>query len=367
MISVMVPSRRSASSLDDPVVNERWSFGACRADEPVAGRHVVSTAVRVVVCRELGPPEALRVEERPLPEPARDQVRIEVRAAGVNYVDGLIAAGRYQVEIPAPFVPGSELAGIVDAVGAGVDPAMVGERVFASVGTGAFAERVVARADQVVPIPDALDFPRAASFHQSYCTAWFSFTRRTQLRPGDWVLVTGAGGGVGLAAVDVARSFGARVIGAASSEEKRGLAAALGAEATIDTSREDVKLRARELSGGGVDVVYDAVGGDVAEPALRALGPDGRFLVVGFAGGAIPRIALNLVLLNNRRVIGVDWGGWAMRNGAENRALVDEVLLAIAGSRLHPVAPRTRPLDDAGRAIADLLERRAAGKIVLVP
>ncbi|HEX5616192.1 MAG TPA: NADPH:quinone oxidoreductase family protein [Acidimicrobiia bacterium] len=323
--------------------------------------------MRIVVCNELGGPDALVVEERDAPEPGPGQVRIAVRAAGVNYVDGLIAAGRYQIKIPPPFTPGSELAGVVDALGDGVDHLRVGDRVFASVGTGAFAERVVVRADQAVVIPDTLDFARAASFHQSYCTAWFSFTRRITVAPGEWVLVTGAGGGVGLAAIDVARSLGARVIGAASSAEKRALAEAAGAEATIDTTTDDVKVRARELSGGGVDIVYDAVGGDVAEPALRALGPDGRFLVIGFAGGAIPRIPLNLVLLNNRRVVGVDWGGWAMRNVAENRSVVDEVLAEIARGTLRPVAPTERPLAEAGAVITDLLERRVAGKVVLVP
>lgn len=319
------------------------------------------------MCNELGGPDALAVVERAAPEPGPGQIRIAVRAAGVNYVDGLIAAGRYQIKIPPPFTPGSELAGVVDAVGPDVDTFSAGDRVFASIGTGAFAELVVARADAAVKIPESLDFGRAASFHQSYCTAWFSLTRRITLTPGEWVLVTGAGGGVGLAAIDVARSLGAHVIGAASSDEKRALAVAAGAEATIDTSSDDVKVRARELSGGGVDIVYDAVGGDVAEPALRALGPDGRFLVVGFAGGAIPRIPLNLVLLNNRRVVGVDWGGWAMRNPDENRVVVEEVVDAIGRGVLHPVAPTERPLAEAGTVITDLLERRVAGKVVLVP
>ncbi len=181
------------------------------------------------------------------------------------------------------------------------------------------------------------------------------------------MLVTGAGGGIGLAAIDVVRALGGRVIAVASTDEKRGLALAMGAEATIDPTTEDVKLRARELTdGAGIDVVYDAVGGDVAEAALRALRFDGRFCVIGFTGG-IPRVPLNLVLLNNRTVVGVEWGGWVMRNVAANQLLVGEVLAAIADGRLHPVAPTERPLEDAPTAIADLLERRAAGKIVLVP
>lgn len=323
--------------------------------------------MRVVVCKELGPPEALVVEERPVPEPGAGQVRIAVRAAGVNYVDGLIAAGRYQIRIEPPFVPGSELAGVVDAVGHGVDGLAVGDRVFATLGTGGFAEYALARPEAVTRIPDSLDFPRAASFHQSYCTAWFALVRRTTVRPGETVLVTGAGGGVGLAAVDVARSLGARVLAVASTPEKRALAVQMGAEATIDPTTDDIKTRARELAGnGGVDVVYDAVGGELAEAALRALRFDGRFCVIGFTGG-IPRIPLNLVLLNNRTVVGVEWGGWALRHPKDNAVLVREVLERIDAGDLHPIAPEERPLSEASSAVADLLGRRAAGKIVLVP
>jgi NADPH2:quinone reductase len=324
--------------------------------------------MRAVVCREYGSPDALVVaDDVALPEPGPGQVRIAVRAAGVNYVDGLLAAGRYQVRIPPPFVPGSELAGVVDALGAGVDGLARGDRVFATVPTGAFAEYAVTRADGVLRLADSFDFGRAATFHQSYCTAWFAFTRRTAITPGEWVLVTGAGGGIGLAAIDVACALGARVIAVASTAEKRRLAAEMGAAATIDSTTDDVKTRARELSGGeGVDVVYDAVGGDVAESALRATRFDGRFCVIGFTGG-IPRVPLNLVLLNNRTIVGVEWGGWAMRNVAANAVLLREVVDAIGAGRLHPIAPTERPLAEGPAAIADLLERRAAGKTALVP
>ncbi len=322
--------------------------------------------MRSVVCNELGPPEQLVVTERPAPEPREGQVRIAVKAAGVNYVDGLIAAGRYQVKLTPPFVPGSEVAGVVDAVGPGVDDTRIGERVFATLGVGGFAEAVAVGAGDAQPIPDVLDFPRAASFHQAYCTAWFAFTRRTTVQPGEWALVTGAGGGIGLAAIDVARALGLRVIAVASTDEKRRLAEQAGAEATIDSTADDVKTRAREISGGGVDLVYDAVGGDLSEASLRALRFGGRFLVIGFTGG-IAKVPTNLVLLNNRTVIGVEWGGWVLRQPDENRALVAEVLDRIAAGELHPVAPAERPLEEAGAALADLLGRRAAGKIVLVP
>ncbi len=323
--------------------------------------------MRVVMCQELGPPEALVVQDVPTPEPGAGQLRIAMKAAGVNYVDGLIAAGRYQIKIQAPFVPGSEIAGVVDAIGEGVDGVAVGDRVFATVGTGVFSEYVIARPSQVVQIPASLDFARAASFHQSYCTAWFALVRRTVVRPGETVLVTGAGGGVGLAAIDVSKLLGARVIAVASSPEKRALAIQMGAVAAIDPANEDVKTRAREIAGGGgVDVVYDAVGGDIAEQCLRALRFDGRFCVIGFTAG-IPRVPLNLVLLNNRTVVGVEWGGWAMRNQDDNAVLVREVLDRIESGALHPIAPNERPLSAAGSTVADLLERRAVGKIVLVP
>jgi NADPH2:quinone reductase len=322
--------------------------------------------MRCILCEELGPPEKLAVTECPTPAPREGQVRIAVRAAGVNYVDGLIASGRYQVKLTPPFVPGSEVAGVIDAVGDGVDVSRVGERVFATVGVGGFAEAVAVQSDGAVAIPGKLDFPQAASFHQAYCTAWFAFTRRIKTTPGEWVLVTGAGGGIGLAAVDVARALGLRVIAVASTAEKRALAEHAGAEASIDSSTEDVKTRARKIADGGVDIVYDAVGGELSEPALRALRFDGRFLVVGFTAG-IAKVPLNLVLLNNRDVIGVEWGGWVMKRPDENRVLVGEVLARIAAGDLHPVAPQQRPLEEGGHAIADLLERRAAGKIVLVP
>jgi NADPH:quinone reductase len=322
--------------------------------------------MRSVVCKELGPPDQLEVTEGPPPEPREGQVRIAVRAAGVNYVDGLIAAGRYQVKLTPPFVPGSEVAGVIDAVGADVDEQRIGERVFATLGVGGFAEAAIARAGDAQPIPEVLDFARAASFHQAYSTAWFAFTRRTTVTPGETALVTGAGGGIGLAAIDVARALGLRVIAVASTGEKRKLAEQAGADATIDSSSEDVKARARELSDGGVDVVYDAVGGELSEATLRALRFDGRFLVIGFTGG-IAKVPMNLVLLNNRTVIGVEWGGWVMKHPDENRIMVAEVLDRIAAGDLHPVAPTQRPLEEAGTALSDLLERRAAGKIVLVP
>jgi NADPH2:quinone reductase len=232
---------------------------------------------------------------------------------------------------------------------------------------GGFASHVELAAGGVVPVPEALSYGQAAALVQSYGTMLFSLTRRTQVAEGEWVLVLGAGGGIGLAAIDVARHLGARVIAAASSEEKLAAARAAGAEATIAYEDEDLKERARELSGGGVDLVVDPVGDRFAEPALRALRWMGRYLVIGFAGGEIPRLPVNQVLLNNRTLLGVDWGAWTMRDPAGNQALLAE-LLSLAGSgALSPVEPTEYPLHDVVPALTDLQERRVAGKVVLVP
>jgi NADPH2:quinone reductase len=323
--------------------------------------------MRRVVCRAWGPPEDLELVEEADPVPGPGQVVVEVAAAGVNFVDALFVAGTYQIKVPPPFTPGSELAGTVVAVGEGVEGVVVGDRVLSSLGLGAFADRVVVPARALARVPDGVDLATAAALGQSYCTAWFALRRRTSVAAGEWVLVLGAGGGVGLAAIDVARSLGARVIAAASSPEKVAAAVAMGAEASIDYEREDLKARARELAGGGVDVVVDPVGGPHTEPALRALGRFGRLVVIGFAAGSIASVPANQVLLNNRTVVGVDWGAWAMSDPAGQAALLGEVLGAVAAGELHPVEPHRRPLADAGAVLRDLLDRRLLGKTVLVP
>ena len=323
--------------------------------------------MRAVVCSEFAPIDQLRIEERPDPSPGPGRVVVAVRAAGVNFVDGLFVQGKYQIKPKTPFTPGGELAGDVVSVGEGVTGLGVGDRVLAMPWLGGFASHVELPATSVVPMPGALTYGQAAALVQSYGTMLFAFTQRTQVREGEWVLVLGAGGGIGLAAVDVARHLGARVIAAASSPEKLEAARAAGAEATISYETEDLKARAREISGGGVDVVVDPVGDRFADPALRSLGWMGRYLVIGFAGGQIPSLPLNQMLLNNRTVIGVDWGAWTMRDAAGNQALLGE-LLSLAGSgALHPVEPTAYPLDDVVRALSDLAERRVAGKLVLVP
>ncbi len=326
--------------------------------------------MRAVVCNELGPPSALVVETVADPVPGPGQLLVEVAAAGVNFVDGLFVQGRYQIKPPVPFVAGSEVAGTVVAVGpdAPNGAPRVGDRVVAVVGLGGFAEKVAVGAGAVAILPDALTMTQGATFVQSYCTAWFSLVRRAALRRGESVLVLGAGGGVGLAAIDTAHALGAVAIAVASSEVKREAARAAGAAHAIDPGTDTVKERARELAGGtGVDVVVDTVGGELAEPALRALGDGGRYLVVGFASGTIPRLPLNQILLRNRTVLGIDWGAWAMAHPADQRSLLDEVLGLAAEGKLRPPEPARYPLDRAAEALDDLLERRALGKLVLVP
>jgi NADPH2:quinone reductase len=323
--------------------------------------------MRRIVCHAFGPLESLTVEDGPDPIPASHQVVVAVRAAGVNFVDALFVQGRYQIKPPTPFTPGSEVAGEVVAVGDEVADVAVGDRVVAPVGLGGFAEQVAVSATSVVPLPDGMAFARAAAMLQSYSTALFALTRRTSVVAGETVLVLGAGGGVGLAALDVARMLGLHTVAAASDEAKLAAARAAGAEHTIDYESEDLKLRARELGGGGVDVVVDPVGGAHAKPALRALGVGGRYLVIGFASGEIPRLPANHVLLNNRAVVGIDWGAWAMQNPEANQELTAELIDAVAAARLSPPEPTTYPLDGAAEALADLEARRVAGKLVLVP
>ncbi len=324
-------------------------------------------SMRAIVVREFGPPESLTVEDWPEPEPEPGQVRVRIEAAGVNYVDAIMASGGYQITPKLPYVPGSEVVGTVDAVGDGVDLPAVGDRVLAACHFGGFAEVALVATDQCWPVPDGVDPATAATVLQSYATGLFALERRALLQEGESLLVLGAGGGVGLAAVDLGRALGARVIGAASSEAKRDAALAAGAESVIDYTSEDLKARARELAGGtGVDVVYDPIGGDLAEPAIRALGDFGRYLVVGFVGG-IPKVPTNQILLRNRAVVGVEWGGWAIFHPEENALLVGRVLDLLGSGALRPIAPTSFPLEQGPQVLADLVARNLTGKAVLVP
>ena len=331
--------------------------------------------MRAVVCKEFGPLDRLEIVEMRDPELLPGHVRLRVLASGVNYVDGLLVQGRYQIKPPVPFVPGMEVVGEVVEAAGDVDAKILGTRVLANLGFGGYATHTIARADRLVAIPDAMSTGQAASFLQSYLTGWFAFVKRLGNDPANaaanaekWLLVLGAGGGVGLAAVDIGVALGYRVIAAASSADKRQLALDRGALHAIDVSLGDdaVKEAAKELSGGGVDVLYDPVGGTLGEVCLRALQEDGNYLVIGFVGG-IPKLPANQVLLRNRRVTGVDWGAWAMRNPEANTAMLRDVIRLIGEGRLSPVEPATYPLSRAADALADLEARRVAGKVILLP
>ena len=324
--------------------------------------------MRRIVCREFGPPDQLRLEEAPDPEPGPGEVLVKVRAAGVSFVDGLIAAGRYQLKPPLPFTPGLVAAGEVVASGAGVTGLPAHRRVVgAAFGMGGYASHWIVPAAAVVPLPDAVTYEVAATALESYATMLFALTTRTTVRRGEWVLVLGAGGGIGLAAVDVASTLGANVIAAASSPGKRAAALSAGAQAAIDYETEDLRTRVREITGAGADLVIDPVGDPFAEPALRSLRAFGRYLVVGFSGGSIPRLPLNRVLLENRTIAGVDWGAWSRGDPDGHRALMADVLGRVAAGTLHPVPPQAYPLERAAEALNALAKRQITGKLALLP
>jgi NADPH2:quinone reductase len=316
--------------------------------------------VRRVVCSSFGPLSGLSVIEEPDLEPGPGQVVVDVAAAGANFVDALIVQGRYQIKPEVPFTPGMEVAGVVRGTG---------QPVLALCWFGGYASQVVVPEASAVAIPGGLSMGQAATMGQSYATMLFALTRRTTVAPGEWVAVLGAGGGIGLAAIDVARALGARVVACASSASKLDAAVAAGAEATVSYEDDDVDLKAaiREATGGGADVVVDPIGGPKAEAALRALGWGGRYLVLGFASGAIPALPANQVLLNSRTVIGIDWGAWTFRDPAGNAALLADLLAMAGAGRLRPVEPVSYPLDDVVRCLSDLEGRRVTGKAALVP
>lgn len=323
--------------------------------------------MRAVVCDSFAEPEDLQVRQLDTPPCGPSQVRVHVWASGVNYVDALFVQGRYQIRPGLPFVPGSEIAGEVTEVGAEVGGVDVGDRVMASVGLGGYADEIVLSPQQLVRIPDRLSYGQAATMTQSYATAWFSLTRRAVVAPDNWVVVLGAAGGVGLATMDVARALGAKVIAAASTDEKLQLCIERGAHGVVNYATEDLKQRVRELTDGGADIAVDPVGGSVSEAALRALGTGGRLLVIGFASGTIPDLPANQILLRNRSVIGVDWGAWAMSDPDGNAVVMSEVLARVEDGSLSPAEPGSVPLAEAGTALRDLLERRITGKICLTP
>lgn len=325
--------------------------------------------MQAVVCNAFGPPQNLVVESVPTPALQADQVLIQVKAAGVNYPDVLIIEGRYQYRPQLPFSPGCEVAGTVAALGAEVSGFDLGQPVVAFPGWGGFAEKVAVTADRVVKLPAhwKVDWNIAAGFLLTYGTAHHALLDRGRLQPGETVLVLGAAGGVGLAAIEIARLHGARVIAAASSRSKLDLCLARGAEASIDYTAEDLKTRAKALSdnGAGVDLVFDPVGGELAEAALRATGWRGRYLVIGFASGKIPRPPLNLALLKGCELVGVFWGAYCEREPQRSQHDMAELVDWLAAGRLKPHIDAVLPLAQASEALIRLAERRVQGKLVL--
>jgi NADPH2:quinone reductase len=322
--------------------------------------------MRAVVCKELGPPEKLVVEELPDPEVGKGQVRIAVEAAGVNFPDALIIQKKYQLQPPLPFVPGTEVAGTIDAVGDGVARLRPGERVVAFVGIGGFAEYVCVSQAQVAPLPPGVDAAVAAGFTLTYATSQHALAERGQLKAGETLLVLGAGGGVGLAAVELGKLAGARVIAAASSKDKLDAARGCGADEAVDYAQSDLRETVKSLTGGrGVDVVYDPVGGAYTAAALRTLAWRGRLLVIGFAAGDIPQIPANLLLLKEVSAVGVYWGEFAKRDPAGNRRLLTQLFGWLADGKLRPLVSKQYSLADTPRALEDLLARRAVGKLVI--
>ncbi len=324
--------------------------------------------MKAVLCKVYGPPESLVIEDIEAPHPRKGQVVVAVKACGVNFPDTLIIQGKYQFKPPMPFTPGGEVEGIVKEVGEEVDTVKVGDRVIGFTSWGGFAEEVVIDAQALIPIPDAMDFNTAAAFEMTYGTAHYALKDRGQLQAGETLLVLGAAGGVGLAAVQIGKAMGARVIAAASTDAKLEVCRQQGADEVINYATEDLKTRVKDLStGNGVDVTLDPVGGEYSEAALRGMAWGGRFLVVGFTAGEIPRIPLNLTLLKSCSIVGVFWGPFTMREPKRNREYIQELLTWYEEGKIRPVVSATYPLEQVADALNDMMNRRVTGKVVLLP
>ena len=324
--------------------------------------------MRAVLCKKFGPPDTLVVEDVPSPRAAAGQVVVTVKAAAINFPDSLIIEGKYQIRPEPPFSPGFEVAGVIKECGAGVTGFAVGDRVIAITTWGGYAEEVAVGAENLIPMPAAMDFPAAAAFMTTYGTSYYALKDRAGLRAGETLLVLGASGGVGIAAIQIGKALGARVIAAASSEAKLAVCRAEGADELINYGADDLRARVKALTGGkGIDVVYDPVGGDFSEKALRDIAWNGRFLVVGFATGDIPRLPLNLVLLKNCSIVGVFWLAFTKNERAASHRNNDELTQLVQAGRLKPYLHATYPLERAGQALEEVLAQRSSGKVVLIP
>lgn len=324
--------------------------------------------MKAIVCRELGGPETLELRDITLPPPAPNEVRIQVAAAGVNFPDTLQIAGKYQFKATPPFTPGAEVSGVITAVGAKVTAFQVGDRVATLIPIGGYAEEVNAHADGVLKLPDSFDLIEAAGFTLVYGTTIHALKQRGQLKAGETLLVLGAAGGVGLSAIQIGKLMGARVIAAASSAEKLALCKAQGADEVIDYTKESLKEAVKKLTRGqGADVIYDPVGGELAQDCFSAINWNGRYLVIGFAAGTIPEIALNRLLLKGAAALGVFWGAFVVREAKLNAENFAQLFAWHAEGKLKPFISKQYPLANAADAMNDLLARKVTGKAVLVP
>ncbi len=322
--------------------------------------------MRAILCKNYGPPSDLILEEVPSPTPKKDEVLVSIKACSINFPDTLIIQGLYQVKPPMPFSPGSDIAGVVKAVGEEVGHVKVGDEVFGILPYGGFAEEAVLAKPSCFPKPMTMDFKTAAAFMMAYSTSFYALKNRARVRRGDSLLVLGASGGVGLAAVELGKLMGAEVIAAASSEEKLELCREYGASQTINYQEEDLRLRVKELTNGkGADIVFDPVGGDYSEAALRATSWEGRYLVVGFASGGIPAIPLNLPLLKGCQIMGVFWENFAMKDTQASIMNTMQLIQWYGEGMLKPYIHQTFPLDQAPEALEMIIKREARGKLVL--
>ncbi len=324
--------------------------------------------MKALICEAYGPIDSLVLKDIPSPEPGPKQVLIEVKSAAVNFPDALMVQGLYQVKPPLPFAPGAEIAGVVKVVGAEVKHFKAGDKVIALTSTGGFAEFCVADAMRTMPLPEGMDFDTGAALVLTYATSLHGLKDCGNLKAGETLVVLGAAGGVGIAAIEIGKAMGARVIAAASSDDKLTLCKKVGADETVNYATENLKDRINELTGGkGADVVYDPVGGPYTEPAIRALAWRGRLLVVGFAAGDIPKIPLNLALLKERSIVGVYWGDSTRHDPAGHLANLKQLNDWFAAGVIKPVVSQRYPLAEARTAIADIAARKVKGKIVVVP
>ena len=322
--------------------------------------------MKAVLCKAFGPADTLVVEDVSSPEIKKNEVLLDVHAAGINFPDTLIIEGKYQFKPPVPFSPRGEASGVISAVGENVSHLNVGDRVMALTGWGSCAEQIAVPAYNILPMPDAMDFTTAAAFSMTYGTAMHALKQRGALQAGETLLVLGASGGVGLAAIEIGKAMGARVIAAASSAEKLEVARQAGADELINYQDEDVRERLKTLTKGqGVDVIIDPVGGDLFETVFRSIAWNGRMLVIGFASGTIPSLPANLPLLKGAAVIGVFWGAFAQRQPQDNVANFQQLFAWYAQGKLKPLVSQTFPLEETAAAINTLGARKAVGKLVI--